>query len=186
MRQTYSPLKVTRAETEDGVGIIEGRFITFNSIAPYGNTGFYEMVDPHALDETLKNNRDICCFYNHNTDIVLGRESNGTLKVELKEDGLYGTCRINLNDTDCRNAYERIRGGYVNGCSFGAYINDEELTEIDGEQVFVVKDVDLLEISPCAMPFYEETTVTARRKEIDRKEALERRWRNFRNGFKKT
>ena len=186
IRRSYSPMKIQRTEELDGVGIIEGRFITFDSVAPYGNTGFYEMIDKGALDDTLKENRDICCFYNHNSDIILGRESNGTLKVELKDDGLYATCKINLNDTDCKNAYERIKGGYVTGCSFGAYIEDEELSEIEDRQVFVVKKISLLEISPCAMPFYGETMVSARQKLVDGKELLDRRWRAYRNGLKKT
>lgn len=188
VRQTYSPMMIKRAETleDENIGVIEGRFITFNSVAPYGNTGYFEMIDSHALDESLKNNRDICCFYNHNTDIVLGRESNGTLSVELKEDGLYATCKINLNDSDCKNAYERIKGGYVSGCSFGAYFEDEELVEMEEKQVFVVKKVNLLEISPCAMPFYDSTMVNARQKIVDDKEALDRRWEAFRNGIKKT
>lgn len=184
MRWTYNPMTIQRTETleDENIGIIQGRFITFDSIAPYGDTGYYEMIDKHALDETLANNRDICCFYNHNTDIILGRESSGTLQIELRDDGLYGVCKVNLNDTDCKNAYERICRGDVNGCSFGAFFEDEELTEIDDKQVFVVKKVNLLEISPCAMPFYSETMVSARQKQIDKKESLNRRWEAFVNG----
>ena len=184
-RRTYSPMEIKRAEIKDNIGIIEGHCIKFNSPAPYGKTGFYEMVDPNSLDETLNNDTDKCCFYNHNPDIVLGRESNNTLTLQKDDTGLFFRCEINLNDSDAKNAFERIKRGDVKGCSFGAFIEEEDPVEINGDTVFVLKKLDLIEVSPCSRPFYDDTTVSTRQKILDEKAELDKKWRLFRNGIKK-
>ena len=111
---------------------------------------------------------DVRALTNHDTTLVLGRNTAGTL--ELKEDshGLWGDIRINPNDTDAMNTYERVKRGDVNQCSFGFDIIDEE-TEFrdDGSVHWTIREVELYEVSVCTFPAYKETSIAAREAQRD-------------------
>lgn len=165
---------------KDGNPIIEGYFAVFGSdynIAP----GMSESVDPAAFDNTLEN--DIRALVNHDTTLVLGRTKSDTLELKTDEHGLFGRIKINTNDSDAMNLYERVSRGDVDGCSFGFEIRDES-TEIreDEEVHWTLKDVDLFEVSCCTFPAYEDTHIEARSAQ---KEDLEKReaeaWRERMN-----
>lgn len=159
-----------KTREEDGEPIIEGYFAVFNSdynIAP----GMSESVDPGAFDNTLDN--DIRALVNHDTTLVLGRTTAETLELKTDEKGLFGRIRVNTNDTDAMNLYERVKRGDVSGCSFGFNIKDEETELRDDDEVhWNIKDVELFEVSCCTFPAYEDTNITARMKQ---KEDLEKR-----------
>ena len=155
---------------EAGNPIIEGYFAVFGSdynIAP----GMSESVDPGAFDNTLEN--DIRALVNHDTTLVLGRTKSDTLELRTDDHGLFGRIRINTNDSDAMNLYERVSRGDVDGCSFGFEIKDES-TEIreDDEVHWTLKDVNLFEVSCCTFPAYEDTHIEARSAQ---KEDLEKR-----------
>lgn len=152
---------------------LEGYFIKYNSPAPYGD-GWYEQVAP----ESVHLNRDVLCLYNHNHDMVLGRESAGTFELENRADGLFGRCKLNLDDSDARNIYARVKRGDIKGCSFGFYINDTD-TDYDNKLV-TLRDIDVFELSVCPFPFYESTTMDARDKFNSlKKEFLIRRFKRW-------
>ena len=181
MRNFSSLMEIQRAEAQDSTGILEGYFIKYNSPAEYGKDGYFEMVDPEALTETLARNNDIKCFYNHNYDLILGRTSNNTLTLTNDKTGLFGTCKINLNDSQARDVFERVKRGDITGCSFGAWIEDEDFNT--DNNTFTIKKVELIEVSVCPMPFYDSTTMEARdqleaqKREIERKrKVLEERY----------
>lgn len=153
----------TREEGEDI--FIEGYFAVFNSnyeIWP----GATESVAPGAFSGTLGN--DVRALIDHETRLVLGRSKAGTL--ELKEDshGLWGRVKINRQDQDAMNLYERVKRGDVDQCSFGFQIREED-TEIkeDGSVHWTIKDVDLYEVSVVTFPAYEDTAVTARKRDFE-------------------
>ena len=163
----------TKFETrEDGDQLrIEGYFAVFNSnyeIAP----GMSESIAPGAFSRTLQGG-DIRALINHDTTLVLGRTKAHTL--ELREDtrGLWGSIAVNPNDGDAMNLYERVKRGDVDQCSFGFMIVSEESDfREDGTVHWTIKDVDLIEVSACTFPAYEETSLSARTRERDE---LERR-----------
>lgn len=165
----------TREESNEY--IIEGYFAVFNSdyeIWP----GMTESVAPGAFSNTLA--EDVRALIDHETRLVLGRNKVGTL--ELKEDarGLWGRIRLNPNDSDAMNLYERVKRGDVDQCSFGFQILDEE-TEYreDGSIHWTIREVRLYEVSICTFPAYEETSVSARAAEAERiKAEMEERSRN--------
>lgn len=153
----------TRQEGDDLY--IEGYFSVFNSNYELW-PGASESVAPGAFTNTLGN--DIRALINHETRLVLGRNKAGTL--ELKEDshGLWGRIRINQNDSDAMNLYERVKRGDVDQCSFGFDIVKED-TEVrdDGSVHWTIKEVYLYEVSVCTFPAYEDTSVSARKKDYD-------------------
>ena len=159
-RQLRSVCTQFETREDDGAPHISGYFAVFNSDYEIG-PGMSESVAPGAFSKTLGG--DVRALTNHDTTLVLGRNTAGTL--ELKEDshGLWGDIRINPNDSDAMNTYERVKRGDVDQCSFGFNIVDEE-TEFrdDGSVHWTIREVELFEVSVCTFPAYKETNVSAR------------------------
>lgn len=153
----------TRAEGEEM--IIEGYFVVFNSQTELW-TGAYEEIAPNSLDKTLSN--DIRALINHDTTLVLGRNKSGTLELKTDSRGLWGSIKINPNDTDAVNLYERVKRSDVDQCSFGFNVVSEETDwRDDGTVKWTITEVDLHEVSVCTFPAYEDTGVAARSKEVE-------------------
>lgn len=177
MRCIASDFK-TRAENDEL--IIEGYFAVFNSnyeIAP----GMSESIAPGAFKNTLSG--DIRALVNHDTTLVLGRNTARTLELSEDERGLWGRIRINPNDTDATNLYARVERGDVSQCSIGFDILDEE-TEFreNGEMHWTIKEVKLYEVSCCTFPAYESTNIDARARQRD--DILKRRAQEWREKMK--
>src|SRR5690625_1806398 len=95
----------TRAK-DDGEKVIEGYFAVFNSETELW-PGAYEEIAPEAFNNTLNN--DIRALMNHDTAFVLGRTKSNTLTLKVDEHGLWGSIKINENDTDAMNLYQRVK-----------------------------------------------------------------------------
>ena len=165
-RQTRSVISdlSTRAE-QDNEKYIEGYFAVFNKPTELWR-GAFEEIAPGAFDSTLGN--DIRALINHDTSLVLGRNKSNTLELKIDSYGLWGRIKINPNDTDAVNLYERVKRGDVDQCSFGFNIISEEADyKDDGTVKWTIKEIDLHEVSVCTFPAYEETGVQARHKEVD-------------------
>lgn len=155
--------KVRSSENEDKY--IEGYFIRFNEETELWS-GVYESVDPDAVINSLKNN-DIRCLFNHDTSIVLGRTGNNTLELKKDDKGLFGKVKINPNDKQAMDILARIERGDINACSFGFNIVSEEIqNRDDGTVKFILKEIDLHEVSPVTFPAYPTTSIQARKKDI--------------------
>jgi hypothetical protein len=145
--------------------VIEGYFSVFGRETELW-PGAFEEIAPGAFANTLSN--DIRALINHETRLVLGRNKSGTL--ELREDsyGLWGRIKINPNDTDAVNLYERVKRGDVDQCSFGFNIvrEDTEWRE-DGSVKWTIREVDLHEVSVVTFPAYEDTGVQARKRQVE-------------------
>ena len=154
---------LTRAE--DGKRYIEGYFAKFG--ARYQLWGdAYETVDAGAFH--LERDRDVRALTNHDTTLVLGRTTAGTLELRVDDVGLWGRIEVNENDQDAVNSWERVNRRDVTQCSFGFDILDEsqEYRQDEGQTVFHLRDVMLYEVSICTFPAYEDTGVAARKAEL--------------------
>jgi len=176
-KQTRSSVSEFMTREENNDIFIEGYFAVFNSTYELW-PGATETVAPGAFAETL--GRDVRALIDHETRLVLGRNTAGTLELREDSHGLWGRVKINPNDTDAMNLYERVKRGDVNQCSFGFEITDEE-TEFrdDGTVQWTIKAVKLYEVSIVTFPAYEDTGVAARKVQL---EEIEKRkteaWRN--------
>ena len=144
----------------DGEMYISGYFAVFNSeyeIWP----GAVESVAETAFDGALSD--DIRCLIDHETRLVLGRNKAGTLTLKTDARGLWGEVRINPNDQDAVNLYERVKRGDVDQCSFGFDILDEEFEDRGDIVKWTIKKVKLYEVSVVTFPAYGETSVSARK-----------------------
>ena len=185
-RQTRSIVSDLKTRAEEDEMIIEGYFAVYNTETELW-PGAFEEIAPGAFDNTLSN--DIRALINHDTSLVLGRNKAGTLELKTDSRGLWGRIKINPNDTDAVNLYERVKRGDVDQCSFGFNIISEETDYRDDETVkWTIKEVDLHEVSIVTFPAYEETGVQARHKQVEqykqkqlelRKNKLKERLRNI-------
>lgn len=178
------------ADDEPVERVIEGYFAVFNSETELF-PGAFEEIAPGAFDKTMGN--DIRALINHDTGLVLGRNKSGTLDLKVDSRGLWGSIKINENDTDAVNLYERVKRGDVDQCSFGFNIEKEETDwRDDGTVKWTLTEIDLHEVSVVTFPAYEATGVQARHNEIKQHEQrkLELRKKNLKerlnNGFKTT
>lgn len=165
-----------RADDENGPRI-QGYFSTFDGVYELW-PGATESVDRHAFDDALDD--DVRCLIDHDTRLVLGRNTAGTLRMKTDDHGLWFEVDINPEDTDAMNLYARVQRGDVSGCSFGFDILDEETERReDGSTHWTIKKVKLYEGSICTFPAYQNTQAEARRedlKTIRRREVAE--WKN--------
>ena len=153
----------------DGNLIIDGYFALFNS-EYWVLSNAFETIDPGAFN--LEADADVRALTNHDTTLVLGRTTAGTLQLRTDENGLFGSVLINPNDQDAVNLYERVKRGDVSQCSFGFDILDEskELRD-DGTVVWHLRQVRLYEVSVCTFPAYRDTAVQARTSELENERA---------------
>lgn len=182
LTRTYSQKICTRADEETGDKYISGYFSVFNSNYEMWQ-GASESIDPGAFNGALGD--DIRCLTDHDSRLVLGRTRAGTLFLRTDEKGLWGEVKINSKDQDAVNLYERVARGDVNQCSFGFEILDEERTEdpISGDVHWTIKKVKLHEVSVVTFPAYEDTEVTARKREFE--EIQKRKTEKWRMDMKK-
>lgn len=149
---------------ENGNRYIEGYFVVFNSEYWFRDDAF-ETVDPGSI--SLEEDTDVRALTNHDTTLVLGRTTAGTLFLRVDDRGLFGSILINERDQDAVNAYERVRRGDVSQCSFGFDIlQDAYERRADGITVVHLQRVKLYEVSVCTFPAYEDTAVQARNADL--------------------
>ena len=169
-RQMRSVSSEFQTREEDGALYIEGYFSVFNTNYELW-PGATESVAPGAFSDTLGS--DVRALIDHESRLVLGRNKAGTL--ELKEDshGLWGRVEINQSDRDAMNLYERVKRRDVDQCSFGFDILSEDTDyREDGSVHWTIRKVKLYEVSVVTFPAYEETSVSARKRDI---EAMQKR-----------
>ena len=157
----------TEFETREADGnlYIEGYFALFGSKYWLWDEA-YETIEPGAFD--LERDSDVRALTNHDTTLVLGRTTVGSLTLRVDERGLWGSVTINQMDQDAVNAYERVRRGDVSQCSFGFDILSQDVSREEGQPtVWHIRDVKLYEVSVVTFPAYTDTAVTARKAELE-------------------
>ena len=110
---------------EDGDGPhISGYFVVFGSVYKI-EPGMSESIAPGAFAGAL--NGDIRALTNHDTTMVLGRNTAGTLELREDETGLWADIAVNPKDSDAMNTWQRVRRGDVSQCSIGFNIIREDI-----------------------------------------------------------
>ena len=167
-RQMRSAASEFQTREEDGDLFIEGYFSVFNTNYELW-PGATESVAPGAFSKTLSG--DVRALVDHESHLVLGRNKAGTLELQEASRGLWGRIKINPSDSDAMNLYERVRRGDVDQCSFGFDIlsEDTEFRE-DGSVHWTIREVKLYEVSVVTFPAYEETSVSARKRDLEEME----------------
>ena len=150
-----------RAVKTDGAPTkISGHAAKFDSMSE-DLGGFRERIAPGAFAKTIQS-ADIRALWNHDANIVLGRNKSGTLR--LSEDSAGLAFEVDMPDTQLVRdmVMGPITRGDVNQCSFGFYTIADKWAMVDGEWVRTLLECDLLDVSPVTYPAYNSTDVAAR------------------------
>jgi HK97 family phage prohead protease len=129
--------------------------------------GFTEIVLPGAFTRTLKTDRDPLALVQHMPQLVLGRRSAGTLRLQEDQRGL--AFDIDVPDTTAaRDLLVSVERGDVRGASFAFSVPaGGDRWEVRGDKVVrELIDVDLHEITVTAQPAYLDTSVARRSYEL--------------------
>lgn len=143
-----------------GQRTISGYAAVFNSLSQM-MWGFREKIEPGAFSEALSG--DIRALWNHDTNIVLGRSTAGTLRLEEDDKGLAVEIDAPASATQQVEALER---GDVDQMSFGfSLLPDGTKWERDEDDIVIrtiLRVAKLYEVSPVTFPAYTETSVGVR------------------------
>ncbi len=123
--------------------------------------GFRERIAPGAFAKTIQSG-DIRALWNHDANIVLGRNKAGTLR--LSEDSAGLAFEVDAPDTQLVRdmVMSPIARGDVNQCSFGFYTISDKWAKVDGEWIRTLLECELLDVSPVTYPAYSATDVAVR------------------------
>lgn len=140
---------------------------------------YLERLDPSCFDRALSEGHDARGLFNHASERLLGRVSNGTCTLTVDNVGLRFEIPIDPDDPDHCNVVAKIRRGDLSGCSF-AFANataDWTETDVDGRTVWIrtITDLDLFDVGPVTYPAYEATEVGLRTAVSSKEELVEAR-----------
>lgn len=123
--------------------------------------GFRERIAPGAFAKTITS-ADIRALWNHDANIVLGRNKAGTLRLHEDVAGL--AYEVDAPDTQLIRdmVMSPIARGDVNQCSFGFYTVSDKWAKVDGEWLRTLLEVELFDVSPVTYPAYQQTDVAVR------------------------
>ena len=150
-----------QTRNDDSGPVIAGYFAIFNTPTELW-PGCIEQIAPGAFSSSLGG--DVRALIDHDTRLVIGRTTVGTLTLREDATGLYGEIKINEHDSDAMNLYARVQRGDVSQCSFGFdIISEDYVTSPDGQTcTWTVRDLVLYEVSVVTFPAYDATSVSAR------------------------
>lgn len=148
-----------RAEL-DGM-VLRGYASVFDQAADL--PGHSEVMARSAFDKALADESvDVRALWNHNADHLLGRQSSGTLRLRVDDDGL--AFEVDLPDTSVgRDVAELVRRGDLSGASFGFLPGDDEWSTRGGVRTRTHLSVErLVDVSPVTWPAYAGASVSMR------------------------
>lgn len=155
-----------RLNTESNERIISGYAVRFNEQS--ADLGFYETIKQGAITQDVIDSSDILMLYNHDASNFLARsrEGKGSLKLELREDGLY--FEFVVPDTDFgKDILSKIERGDLTECSFCFTLSPEkdadEWKNEDGTYYRTINKIGkLYDVSIVNVAAYPTTSVNSR------------------------
>lgn len=158
---------------------VEGLATTFEPYELYEFDGvkYYEQIDRNAF--TGADLSDVIMQYDHEGR-VLARQSNGTLKLETTDDGLF-MCADLSKSSASKDMYEDIASGLVTKMSWAFTVAEDEFDR--DTRTRVIKRVKkVYDVSAVSLPANNDTEINARSYfdgeiEIEKQEMLEQKRR---------
>jgi HK97 family phage prohead protease len=159
--------EIRAKKTEGGPTVLSGYAAVFNRETVIdGWFPFREVILPGCFAEAIKTD-DVRFLFNHNADVVLGRTTNGTLRLSEDSIGLHYENDLNPNDPDAVSVGAKVERGDVSQSSFAFRVDEDEWDESEvkaGKLPLrkIVRVAPLFDASCVTYPAYEATTVSAR------------------------
>lgn len=159
-----------RAEEQEGIGILTGRPIVYNSRTDIGF--FDEIIDLGALDGA--DLTDVRFLVNHDfSKIPLARSrrnnGNSTMQFSIDQEGMnLEWVKLDIeNNADARALYSAVQRGDISGMSFCFSIDQERWEDLDSDHPtrHIEKIGSVVEVSAVTFPAYDSTEINARSKD---------------------
>ncbi len=161
----------TEIRVDDDKPVLVGYAAKTNS---WTDLGFFkERIKPGAFGEVLDD--DVRCLKNHDPNLILGRTTNGTLRLSENTVGLHFENDI-PDTTTGKDTREEVRSKLITGCSFAFTIAEEDWKYYEDERLperTILKIKKLYDVGPVTYPAYQDTTVAARSLESFKSENIE-------------
>lgn len=118
---------------------------------------YKEKIDAGAFDSADMS--DVVLNIDH-VGKPAAKTRNGTLKLDVRSDGLYMDADLSKNATG-RELYEDIRNGFYDRMSFAFTVEEDEYNR-DTRTRTITKIKRLYDVSAVTFPAYEQTSIQAR------------------------
>lgn len=148
--RTY-PIEL-RISEENGKERITGFGAVYNSRSE-DLGGFTEIIVPGCFKRSLKENKDIKSYINHDPNKILGRTSAGTLNIKDDEKGIYYEADP-PNTSYANDLKESMKRGDIKHSSFSFITVKDRWENESGKQVRYLEDADIFELGPVTDPAY--------------------------------
>lgn len=160
-RRTFT-VAAKRAAGEGGKITLAGHAAVFDT--PYDLGWFTESVARGAFTDTIKSD-DIRALFNHDPNIILGRNKAGTLRLSEDDKGL--AIEIDLPDTQtARDIAASIERGDVSQMSIGFEAIEETWEFVENQNdKRTIKRAKLWDVSPVVFPASPTTDIAKRSKD---------------------
>ena len=140
---------------------IEGYAAVFDKNSE--DMGFIERIAPGAFKKALKTS-DVRALFNHDSNIILGRSTAGTLELKEDKKGLFMS--VTPPDTQLVRdmVLSPIERGDVTQQSFGFTVQSDDWDYRDNEpSIRTITEIrELFDVSPVTFPAYPDTAVALR------------------------
>lgn len=118
--------------------------------------GKREVIAPGAFTRALADGDNCILTINHDPNLLLARTSSGTLRLKQDDIGLF--FEADLPDTSAaRDLIVLMNRGDINQNSFQYVADKKDWETRDGQQVRVVKDLHLFDVSIVVNPAFTQT-----------------------------
>lgn len=143
-------------------GRLSGYAAVYNSLS-HDLGGFREVILPGAFDRTLREFPDVLALVEHDTNKVLARTTNGTLRLAPDDYGL----RVEIDPADtsyARDLLALVRRGDVAGMSFRfrPFPGGARMDLSTTPPTRSLTSVQLAEVSVVVSPAYPDTSIAVR------------------------
>jgi len=177
-RAILQPFQVAQEKRIDTDYYVEGFATTFNKpyeLYEWDGVKYYEMIDRNALNEA--DMTDIIFQFDHEGK-VLARQSNKTLGIEPKDEGLFIFADLSKSPA-ARDMYQEIDSGLVTKMSWAFTVAEDSYNK-DTRTRTILKVKKIYDVSAVSIPANSSTDISARSFfngviEKEKQELLERR-----------
>jgi hypothetical protein len=123
--------------------------------------GFRETIQRGAFKDAIANS-DVRALFNHDANMILARNTSGTLRLE--EDNIGLKYSFEAPQTQMGNdLLEMIKRGDINQSSFGFTVEEDSWDDGNGYMVRTIKKIKrLFDVSAVTYPAYPDASVALR------------------------
>jgi HK97 family phage prohead protease len=152
--------------TEDGKDLVVGHASVYDSRSN-NLGGFYEFIERGAFTDELITNSDVRALINHDPNLILARNTSGTLNLTADERGLKYEFEMPETSYGKDLAISMKRGDITQSSFAFTVAEDDWSTDDEGNNIRTIKKIDrLYDVSPVTYPAYnmaESDLVVAKR-----------------------